>query len=249
MSDINFSSLQNNNAFPFGVGIAKGAFPNLSGIQKFGYNPDIASTEEVIWNPGGSVTYPTTAAVIEIDSTSADDISTGTGARTIELQGLDANYNLQIETVTLDQTDSAGLHGISTNTFIRLFRARVATAGSGGVNAGVITCTIGGNTMAQIPANAGQTLQAIYTVPAGKRAYLLSVHSGTSKEKEITLGLYAKPFGNGFNLKVYETFRSRLDRKYDIVEYFDEKTDIELRAKADATTGISGGFELLLEDK
>jgi hypothetical protein len=149
----------------------------------------------------------------------------------------------------LDQTDSAGLHGVSTNTFIRLFRARVATAGSGGVNAGTITCTIGGNTMAQIPANAGQTLQAIYTVPAGKRAYLLSVHSGTAKEKEITLGLYAKPFGNGFNLKVYETFRQRLDRKYDILEVFNEKTDIELRAKADATTQISGGFELLLEDK
>ena len=94
MPDIDFSTLQDNNSFPFGVGVARGAFPNLSGIQKFGYNSDVAATEEVIWNPGGSVTYPTTAAVVEIDSTSADDISTGTGARSIELQGLDENYNL-----------------------------------------------------------------------------------------------------------------------------------------------------------
>jgi len=238
MPKIDFSTLQDNNAFPFGIGVARGAFPNLSGIQKFGYNPSVAATEETVWSAGGTYSYISTAGTAAVTTSSTDDNN-----GTVEIQGLDANYNLQTVTATI-----AG--SATTETFIRVFRVRMLTPGTGQTtNVGNITVTVDSTTAAYIPAGEGQTLQAVYTVPADKRAYLLSVVSGTEKEKEITTKLIARPNGGSFNVKTYETARGRLERKYLINEVFDEKTDIELRVSADADTGISGGFELLLEDK
>lgn len=236
MSDI--SSFERNLGFPFGVAVAKGVVENLSGIQKFGYNSDVAATVETVWSGGGTYSYISTAGTATVTTSNTDDNN-----GTVEIQGLDANYNLQTVIATI-----AG--SATTETFIRVFRVRMVTPGAGQTtNVGNITVTVDSTTAAYIPAGEGQTLQAIYTVPAGKRAYLLSLVGGTEKDKEVTMKLVARPNGGSFNVKAYETFRSRLNRTYNINEYFDEKTDIEIRAKADASTGISGGFELLLEDK
>lgn len=249
MSDVNFGTNQDANVWPFGLSVARGIVPNMSGIQKFGYSPTVNSTQSVIWDATGVYAYPASAQPAEIVCDNGNDVSTGTGARSIEIQGLDENYNLVTETVTLDNPDSAGIEGVTTNNFLRIFRALVKTAGSGGTNAGDITVSVAGVDLALIPATQGQTLQAVYTVPAGKRAYLVSINAGTAKEKEIALGLYARPLGGAFNVKAFNTFRAILNRDYQIFEVFDEKTDIELRATADASTQVSGGFELLLENK
>lgn len=236
MSDI--SAMQQTISLPFGVGVTKGVFENLSGIQKFGYNSSVGATEETLWSGGGVYSYISTAGTATVTTSSSSDNN-----GTVEIQGLDANYNLQTVTATI-----AG--SATTETFIRVFRVRMVTPGTGQTtNVGNITVTVDSTTAAYIPAGEGQTLQSVYTVPADKRAYLLKVVGGTEKEKEITLKLMARPNGESFNVKAYNTFRTTLDRTYMITEYFDEKTDIELRVSADADTGISGGFELLLEDK
>jgi len=235
MSDI--SAMQKSLSVPFGVGVSKGVFEDLSGIQKFGYNSSVGATEETLWAAGGTYTYISTAGTATVTTSSSSDNN-----GTVEIQGLDANYNLQTVTATI-----AG--SATTETFIRVFRVRMLTPGAGQTtNVGNITVTVDSTTAAYIPAGEGQTLQAIYTVPAGKTAYLLSVVSGTEKEKEITTKLIARPSGGSFNVKTYETSRGRMQRTYMINEAFGEKTDIEIRVSADADTGISGGFELLLED-
>jgi len=72
---------------------------------------------------------------VAVLSSSVLDTSAGTGARTINVMGLDANYVLQSEIVTLN-----GVTPVNTvNTFIRVHSASIQTAGSGGVNAGTIT--------------------------------------------------------------------------------------------------------------
>ena len=45
----------------------------------------------------------------------------GTGARTVLIEGLDENYDIQSETVTMDGTTNV----VTTNTYIRLFRMTV----------------------------------------------------------------------------------------------------------------------------
>ena len=75
---------------------------------------------------------------LSVVSASANDASGGTGARTVEIQGLDSNWNLLTETVTMN-----GLTPVVTTQehFLRVFRARVVTAGSLQSNAAQITIT------------------------------------------------------------------------------------------------------------
>ena len=60
-----------------------------------------------------------------------------------------------------------------------------------------------------------------------------------------------KRFNNGvFNTKAYSTLRGTAFRKeYKIFEVFNEKEDIEIRAKSSNIASVSAGFELLLENK
>jgi hypothetical protein len=89
----------------------------------------------------------------------------GTGARTLRIQGLDSSYNFAEETVDMDGTTTV----TTTQTFLRVFRMSVETAGSTGNNEGTITVTYtgGSDVAATISQGNGQTLMALYTIPAG----------------------------------------------------------------------------------
>ena len=67
-------------------------------VQKFGSNNAVAGSEDV-WTGGGTYPWPSTAEELEIGSTSANDTSNGTHARTVNVQGLDENWMLTSETV------------------------------------------------------------------------------------------------------------------------------------------------------
>jgi hypothetical protein len=114
----------------------------LSSITKFGSNLDIDtnSDPETIWSTGGLYQFPSSAGQISIVSSSSDDTSTGTGARTVLVQGLDENYNEVEETFTLNGVSAVTS---SSSSWIRAHRAKVLSAGTGEVNAGTITITHG----------------------------------------------------------------------------------------------------------
>jgi len=163
--------------------VAKGSIDGYSCINKFGHNPDvdIASAPEDVWAGGGIYGfYPTTAQSMEAVSTSTnDDYSpAGTGARTIQVYGLDSNWDLQEETVQMNGTTPVAL----SNTYIRIYRALVLTAGSVETNDGNITIRIVtvGTVAAYIMAGDGQTQQAVYTIPNNKTGYFMKGYVGMS---------------------------------------------------------------------
>lgn len=246
MSDL--SSFEKSYSANFGIGVAKGLFPTLSGIQKFGYNAAVGSQAfETIWENGGIYTYVDSAGTVTLTS---DDTGEDNGA-VVEVQGLDGSYNLLTENVTVGGAASSG-------EFIRIFRMRLITMPEGDsagdvqpVNQGNLSATVNGTVIARILEGVGQTLMAVYTVPAGKRAYLLSFDVGNSKDAEVEAKFMVRKFNNGvFNTRAYATLRGTPFRKeYKIVEFIDEKNDIEIRAKSSSTASISAGFEILLEDK
>ena len=61
--------------------------------NKYGYNNDIDGTAETVWPVGGLLTRLTSASTLSIVSTSASDTSAGTGAQSIIVYGIDANFN------------------------------------------------------------------------------------------------------------------------------------------------------------
>ena len=154
----------------FFLAVAKGDFTGYTNVSKFGNNPSVKSAGfETIWDGSNLYPWPTSAQTLDIVSDNANDDVASTGARTIEIQGLDSNWDLQTVTYDMDGTNTV----TTTESFLRVFRARIVTAGSSETNEGTITMnhTTSGDLLAQISYNTigqGQTLMACYTIPAGK---------------------------------------------------------------------------------
>lgn len=158
----------------FYTAVGLGLVPGCRRVTALGNNPDIdlATLPEDIWSGGGVYPWLTASTSLEIVSTNVNDSSTGTGARTVLIQGLDINYIEVSQTVTLNGTTPVA---IPTQLF-RINSALIMSAGSGKVNAGDINIRdVGGGTIrAIIPLGYGTTRQSVYTVPAG---HTLSIHS------------------------------------------------------------------------
>jgi hypothetical protein len=236
---------------PFGLSVARGDMPDVFVVQKFGENETLADNFEVIWSESGTYTWMTAAQTLKVasvganaakDDTVAADI---TGAWTVELQGLDANYNLQTETVTLNGTTQVA----TTKSFIRCFRAIVKTAGTAGSNQGAINVYDNGGTnqVAHIPINYNQTMQAIYTVPADYTAYLTRWYGSSATNQTVDVFLFVRPFGEVFQVKhkihIYRGFvEEHLDGAPIIIP---PKSDIYMAATPSAAADVAGGFDLI----
>jgi hypothetical protein len=125
----------------------------------------------------------------------------------------------------------------------------MTTANTGDANVGTVTITADSKSAAIISPDIGQTLMAVYTVPTGKRAYLVQVDAGSSKDLEHEIRLVIKHNGGVWNTKMYFTKRGGFDAvKFEIPIEIPAEADVELKAKASATSSVSGGFELVLID-
>lgn len=161
---------------PFGLQVSRGQIQGHSVVRVFGYNPDVDTSEESVWPDGGTVPHPTVASVLKISSSSTDDASAGTGARTVYIEGVDGDYAVVSETVTLNGQTAVN----TTNSYLYVNSFYVVTAGSGGVNAGNINAGTGTVT-AGVPAvlydiiatGYNNRTTGHYCVPAGYTGYMV----------------------------------------------------------------------------
>lgn len=234
----------------WGIQVSNGDVEGVSYIEKFGRSSDIPNGDTVtLWDGNTRYDYLTTAAVVTVTSSSADDVVGGAGANSVEIQGLDTDYNVVLEDVNLGAT--------STTEFLRVFRVRVKTSGSHGTNWGDVSVTGGGKTLAIIdggPNNApgvGQTFMCVYTVPAGKTAYLTQWAVSSGKQNADTLAKFmSRPFDNGsWNTKdIVEIQANNYIKDYKVPLKFNEKTDIEVRAYSGTGSTAASTFNLILID-
>ena len=75
------------------LGLDIGGQSGINYIEKFGANLSVNANIETIWDAGGVYTYLTTASKLSAISDNLEDSLIGTGARLIEVEGLDVNYN------------------------------------------------------------------------------------------------------------------------------------------------------------
>lgn len=233
------------------LAIAEGNVTGHSVMLKFGRNPDIdGAIEETIWEGGGIYPFQSTAQSLEVLSSDADDNSTGTGARTITLIGLDSNYAELTQVITLNGNNAVAITG----TWLRVHRCSVTTAGTSGVNEGTITIRIagGGTTLLIIGPSNGQTLMAVYTIPAGKTGYMLSYYASansTPTAPSIDVKLFTRPGGGVINLKHQQALSAgaSINHKFQVPFKIAEKTDIYLNATSNVNnTDVCAGFDLIL---
>lgn len=234
------------------VQIAAGQMLNVDAINKFGFNDTVPTDWELIQVGSANITYPTTAAVASVVSDDSNDAAAGNGARTVSIQGLDANYDRVTETVTMNGTNAVTTNG----TFIRVFRVRVETGGSNGGAEGTITVSVGGNAQVTLdPEYDNQSLHAAYTVPRGYNAFLMRMQATSTKDnKAAMVAITAKSFGDDtvFQIKqLIEIYRNSVTVDFPVPLKFEEKTDIEMRGKNLNTGNVSigGTFDLILVKK
>ena len=235
--------------------ISAGDLTGYSAINKFGRNPNIGGAPETIWMHGGRYVYLTSPSTVYAHSADTNDSVSGTGARTVTIQGLDVNYASIEETVTV----SSGV--ASTAQFLRVFRAFVATAGSTGTNEGDIIISTGaagtGTVLADIGRvgtgttyGLGQTQLALYTIPAHCTGYLTSWNIGVgSYNNSATLSLLSREFNSAFRTRdIMDVPGGHHTRNYSVPIRLPAKTDVEIIAIASTGTNISSSFDIILVD-
>lgn len=237
---------------PFELQVARGLIDGHKTLFKFGNNPDNNGTLETVWSHSTLYVYPLAATAMKVSSTSANDNITGTGAHTVLVAGLDANYNEISEIVTLTGQTPV----LTTTVFLRVFRAYVVTAGVSNTAAGtiyigdgVVTAGLPELVYAEIPLGENQTLMAMWTVPAGYTFYMYrgSFSAASNNASQYVLGKFmVRPLGGVFRNAADVTANSNvIQYDFEIPLAIPEKSDIEARVIALAGTNfyITASFE------
>lgn len=154
------------------IGNANNYYPNKTFGFALGRNDNVNNTRVDLWNgPTGTYVFPAAAQQMHVVSSAANDAAAGTGVRTVVIDYLDANYNQQQETITLNGVTP--VNTVATN-ILRINGFHATSVGSGGSAAGNISLTnLGGTvTYGYIQTGYNSARQAVFTIPAGKNGYL-----------------------------------------------------------------------------
>ncbi len=248
----------------FYLEIAKGNIPGHSSLHKFGEAPDFDTEDSMvdIWDgadDGGIdamvYTYSSTADIDSLVSSNDSD------TEDIEIQGLDVNFAMVTQTVTLTGRTRAALSTSLIRVFRMINRGNSSLAGTvscyvdSAISNGVVT----DKTKVRAIINNGnnQTLMSLYTVPAGKTGYIVNFFltvAGAKKTAEYQVDFLSRPTGEVFQLKkrhaIQDGGSTSFQHDFVIPEVFAAKTDIVMRTKT-FTAGVTGaaiaaGFDLIL---
>jgi len=206
--------------------VARGHYNNLKPINIFGFNRDVGTVFETLWNDTGSYVYPSSASVLSVVSTSASD------TMDVLISGLDSDYVEISETVTLTGTSAVS----TTQAFFRINSAVILSSN----NVGNITIKIGAALHGYIEAGQGATQACVYTVPAGKSLYLLRIDltSGTVTGNKYLTYRQTLRSSNGRILRVAEATWQGGQQSFNrqIPFKVPEKTDFQFEAKSSSSS-------------
>lgn len=233
------------------INVSRGLIANTTRLQRTGYSAAIGSSAQTIWNEAAAYVFPAAAGVLTVSSGSASDTSAGTGARTVTITGLDANFNVLTEVLSL-----TGQTAVSTvNSYFRVNLVQVTTAGSGGSNAGVIYIGTGLVTAGKpatiynsvaIGFNVSRT--AVTTIQAGMTGYLLQLLASTDTAG-TQVQLLTRPAGSVFVVaRIFQLgVGAGTVQTYDLPAGFAAGTDIIAQAtNAGTNVKVACQFEVLL---
>ena len=218
------------------INLASGLVAGYSHIHKFGAtNVDV--TGGTVWDGNiGDVTYayPDTGHAVVTSTDNIGDL--------VIITGLNEFFYEISEIVAIGDT--------SIEQFSRVFRAQMLI----NTNVADVDITMSGGLAARITAGLGQTLMAVYTVPAGKSAYLLKLTLGSDKASTNSAMGYSLMVRNGpsgvFRIKsrLYSAGGQNILQEYPVPLLFPEKSDIRVDFTAAQATKVSSTFEIILVD-
>jgi len=235
--------MANRKQHPFNQMVAEGNITDHSFIHKFGAVPALSNgATGSVWDINDTV-YPwsafDTAGVVNLDRANTSDAN-----KVITVIGLDADYNETQESITLTNASN----NTGTVVFKRVFRAFVA---DGTTNVGNIDIQRASTTVARITATKGQTLMAVYTVPAGYTGYLYKGTASAQSGADATGNMFVRFFGQQ-SFRTQHTFEvggtgGQYTYEFTFPPPIPEKSDIDVQVIGRTNNGrYTAAFDLLL---
>lgn len=230
-------------------------------IHKFGRNGAVGAAWADVWTNGGVYAWPQAASQLRISSSTAADTAAGAGARTVQLSGLDANWDPITETVSLNGTSTVQ----TTASFIRMNRAKVVDSGTyvttnAGGNVGTITINTGsssavGEIVVESTVGMGQTQIARYTCPDGLFMYINSAFISVDSNQAADVAMFARNTASNTTAPMgSRRLQIQLDGLDRPVPWnpdtplgpYPARTDVWWSAKATVATSVTVDFEIIL---
>jgi hypothetical protein len=250
-------------SFPSVLDIATGVATGWRSIKVEGRNTEVGQTYVPV-APGGVYMTPQAGSAVHLRiraGGSVSDTAAGTGAREIELYGLDAN-GLEVTDTIATAGESAS--AASSRSFMRLFRARVSKSGTYATQAAgshaddILIESTGGTLWAKIPVNGfPEAVSRIgaFTIPADYEAYLIGVRVNADAEKRLDAILFKRenvletsaPYAPMEIVTEFFNISGFLDVGYDAPIYLPPLTDVGMMAVIDVQTArVGSSLGLLL---
>lgn len=228
----------------FELNVARGKVRGASAIHKFGAVPALSqNTTGTIWDKNDTL-YPwnafDTAGIITASVSNASD-----NGKQVIVMGLDNNYEEISETFTLSSSSTVS----GTISFKRVFRAYLINGSTN--NVGDINFTKSGSDVLRITATKSQTLMAIYTIPAGKTAYIYKGVATAQSSADGNGNMFIRYFGQQA-FRVGHSFEvsgvgGQYDYKFPFPIRIPEKSDIDIRMTTRTNNGrYTAAFDILL---
>ena len=228
----------------FRFNVARGLVVNTSVRNIFGTTGDNANivTGEfrTPWEEASNYTFPSSALTMNVVSSAVGDT-----AVTILIIGLNADYEIIQETLTLNGTTTV----TTTNQYYRINDV-ITTVGNA---LGDVTVSNGGTTYAKILAGTGRNQAAIYTVPKGHSLYLERIDAFCTDANGGKAARFRNFVENsaGRDLRVADTtFFENMNIVRRLPFKYGEKTDIalQLRSLSGSVFGSIFAEGLLVEE-
>ena len=218
---------------------------------KFGFNPDVDASAEMIWFGGGAYTgWLTTAAPLRVRAGgNANDTAAGSGARSVTLFCLDDAGDEFSETLALAGASASAATATAAS---RINRAWIEDCGTvDGSSAGnVLIETTGGTLVASLEAGKNHTQIASYCVPRGCVVYVYEVHLYVADQSAVDFRFYqrqgsrtvAAPFPPRRIINNYAGVIGSVDVEYHPPRRFTELTDLYLEVEGGSIAEVSAEF-------
>lgn len=231
------------------IHISANRVKGVDNIHKFGAVPAMSNgTTGSIWDKDDTL-YPWSAfdtpGVLTVSTTAANGSTVTTdNGKSITIVGLDANYNLASDTITV-----SGSSGTGTTEFKRVYRAFTSDT-----NTAQFRVSRGATEVLRVNIGKAQTLMAIYTVPAGKVGFLMKGTASIQSGADATVDMFVRQGGTGA-FRIGHTLEITGTGGQYIYDFsapprLPEKTDIDLRASMRSNNArVTAAFDIILLDK
>lgn len=221
----------------FNLAVAQGKVPGVTGLSISGYRLSTNTAFLPAWEDGTYVYFPT-AQEVRVWSESASDTNVS-----VRIDGLDANYVQQTETVVLTN-GSTGI--LTTKQFLRINSISLTRAPNnvGLIHAGSSDKTI---TLAYIGTvnggSAGRSQMTVYTVPAGYTFYLTQSNWYINSSQPASYRSWTQRPDGLINVVLTFPILDQYNSLKVVPRPYLEKTDIQWQASVQQNTAIGGQIE------